>query len=222
MRRIALVLALGGCAAPQKEAPPPQPPPSRLAIVDKDVERLKEIATLDRENEEKKQKVAALEQTVAELQARLDALLKASEAKSESSVGRNEPGGTKVRVRLSGELVFSPGSARITRAGRKTLADIAGVLKNTPHKRIEVIGHTDPVPIGKKYEDNWQLSSERARRVVAFLNSIGVDGRHMIASGYADTEPLVEGRDEEANRKNRRVEIFIEPTVPAEETAAAQ
>jgi chemotaxis protein MotB len=217
MRRLLMALMLTGCAGPTAEKPAErkEPPPEvkRLEAVDRDVERLKEIQQLDRGNEEKKLQVASLEKTVAELQAKLDAALKAGTTpKADSSVARNEPGGNKVRVRLAGELVFTPGSARITRAGRKALSDIAGVLKTTPHKRIEVAGHTDSSPMMKKYEDNWQLSSERARRVVAYLHSVGVDGKHMIAAGYADTEPLETGGSADADRKNRRVEIFIEPT----------
>lgn len=220
MRRLLFALALTGCAGPTAERPAekkeaPQEV-KQLEAVDRDVERLKEIQTLDRGNEEKKLQVVKLEKTVADLQAKLDAALKASPTqKEDSSVGRNEPGGNKVRVRLAGELVFTPGSARITRGGRRALSDIAGVLKTTPHKRIEVAGHTDSSPIGKKYEDNWQLSSERARRVVAYLHSVGVDGKHMIATGCADTEPLDSGSGDEAARKNRRVEIFIEPSIPS-------
>jgi chemotaxis protein MotB len=76
--------------------------------------------------------------------------------------------------------------------------------------RVLVEGHTDSLPAGRKYEDNWQLSAERARRVVAFLASKGVT-RKMVASGCADSEPVEAGDGEEARRKNRRVEIFIEP-----------
>lgn len=206
-----------GCAAPKQEAPPPKTTPpevERLNRVDTDVARVKEISQLDRGNEEKKIIITTLETKVADLQAKLDAALHATEKpaapKADSQVEKSA--GNKVRVRLSGELIFTPGSARITRGGRQVLTEVAKVLKDTPHKRIEVAGHTDSLPIGKKYEDNWQLSAERARRVVAYLHEQGVDGKHMIASGYADTDPVDTTTTDEAYRKNRRVEIFIEPS----------
>jgi chemotaxis protein MotB len=233
MRRIlstSLFLVYGACATADAK-PPEQPKPvvrpeiEELKNVDHDVKRLSEIATLDKENEEKKRQLAALEKTVAELQAKLDeALAKTPKGvvKGENSVGTDVPGGSKVKVRLSGELVFTSGSARISRPGRKVLAELAGVLKNTPHKRIEVAGHTDSQPMGKKYEDNWQLSAERARRVVAFLHEQGVDGKHLIASGYADTEPVDAADSEEARGRNRRVEIYIEPTAETAQSADPQ
>jgi chemotaxis protein MotB len=220
-RVLLLAAALGGaCGAPAQEQPPPKtaekpPEVSALEKVDHDVKRVKEISELDRSNVEKQVKIGEMEKKIAELQARLDAAVKTSAPEEPEGQKRENnvetTGGNKVRVRLSGELVFTPGSARITRAGRKVLSDVAKVLKDTPHKRIEVAGHSDSTPIGKKYEDNWQLSSERARRVVAYLHSEGVDGKHMIAAGYADTEPVEQGSSDDANRKNRRVEIYIEP-----------
>jgi chemotaxis protein MotB len=221
MRRLTwFLLLLAGCAHdPPPPARPELPPEVKTALanVPDDATRLREIVTLDKSNEEKKVQVAELEKTVADLQAKLDAALHASKdptPAASSPVGRDVPGGSRVKVELSGELVFSPASARITRAGRKALDQIAEVLKTTNAKRIEVAGHTDSQPIGKKYEDNWQLSAERARRVVAYLAEKGLAGKHMIAAGYADTEPVDTADTDDARRKNRRVEIFIEPNAP--------
>jgi chemotaxis protein MotB len=220
------LVLLAGCA---HEPPPPPPPPpgprlsaeaiDALKRVPTDAQRVEEVAKIDQENTENKARVSELEKTVAELQAKLEAALHQNpEApqKQDTTVGRDVPGGSRVKVQLQGELIFPPGSARITHVGEKTLDLIVAVLKDTAAKRIEIIGHSDSRPAGRKYEDNWQLSTERARRVVAYLANKGVDGKHLVASGYADTEPLDSAETEEAWRKNRRVEIFIEPTVPAQ------
>jgi chemotaxis protein MotB len=180
--------------------------PDLMKRIDQDVERIGELQRLDVENELKAQKLAAMEKTVADLQARLDAALAAAPS-SGAKVSREGAG--RIEVQLQGELVFATGSARITRAGRAALGRIAAELKQPTVKRVVVEGHTDAVPVGRKYEDNWQLSAERARRVVAFLASLGVT-RRMVASGFADSAPLVAGDDAESRRKNRRVEIFIE------------
>jgi chemotaxis protein MotB len=208
---VTLGLAFAACAGPKAEAPPPAPAPKddKLTQIDTDVKRIREIAVLDRENEEKKIKVNQLEKKVVELQAQLEEAL--GKGAGQPTVGRDTPGGHKVKVEMPGELLFSAGSARISRDGRRVLDQIVGVLKNAPSHRIEVAGHTDSTPIGKKYEDNWQLSAERARRVVAYLFDKGVTGKQMVAAGYADTQPLDPANSPEARAKNRRVELFIEP-----------
>jgi chemotaxis protein MotB len=216
-RMLALTLLAAGCAGPAQEAPPAKtlrPEVEALNKVDTDVARVKEISQLDRGNEEKKIVISTLEAKVAELQAKLDAALQGTKAapapKAEFSTVE-KASGNRVRVRLSGELVYTPGSARITREGRQVLSEVAKVLKESPSKKIEVAGHSDKQPSGTKYEDNWQLSAERARRVVAYLFQQGVTGKQMIASGYSDTDPVDPAESEDAYRKNRRVEIFIEP-----------
>src|SRR5262245_7140106 len=124
MVRALAILLIAGCGGPQKPAEPqPQPrPKSDLDKVDRDVERVKEIAELDRGNVEKQVKIGEMEKKIAELQAKLDDAVKGSAPKVAEGKKRENlaevASGNRVRVRLSGELVFSPGSARITRAGR--------------------------------------------------------------------------------------------------------
>ena len=128
--------------------------------------------------------------------------------------------GKRVRVRLANELIFAPGGDRITRAGRRALKEVAAVLKTTPSHRIEVNGHTDSTPTGTIWEDNWQLSLERAHRVVMFMIAQGLEPRRFVASGYGDTDPVESGATPEAQARNRRVEIFIEPSSSAPSAAA--
>jgi chemotaxis protein MotB len=206
-----------GCATAPAPAPKPAPlgPPEVETVnrVDHDVKRIAEIAQLDRQNQEKKEKIATLEERVAELQQKLESSLHAPSvaAASADSIVSSDASG-RVKVQLASDLLFTSGSARISRAGRRALAQIASVLQKTPGQHIEVNGHTDSLPSGKRYEDNWQLSAERARRVIAFLCEQGVDGHHMVVAGYADTQPLDTADSEESRQKNRRVEIFIHPS----------
>jgi outer membrane protein OmpA-like peptidoglycan-associated protein len=177
-----LALLVSGCATPapvEKPAPKPTVPPELMSRIDQDVARIHELADLDRQNEEKAQKLAAMEKTVADLQARLDGAVKSQQPSAPSAqVSRDERGRIKVQIQPNVQ-------------------------------RIVVEGHTDSWPAGRKWEDNWQLSAERAHRVVSLLASIGVT-RRMVASGLADSEPVATGDDEESRRKNRRVELFIE------------
>ncbi len=85
----------------------------------------------------------------------------------------------------------------------QTLSDIDG--------SILVVGHTDDVPITTtRFRSNWDLSSARAASVVQRMIKIAkLPANHIIASGRADSVPLVPN-DTPANRaRNRRVEIVV-------------
>ena len=216
-----LTIALSGCATTSSTtssapAPAADKPVDQLGLINHDVKRIEEIARLDHQNQVQSQRVHTLETTVSQLETKLaQALSRGTDPSAQpTATATAEPteDGGRVRVRMSGELVFEPGSARISRAGRRALKEVARVLHDTPARRIEIAGHTDSSPTNKKYEDNWQLSGERAHRVVQLLAQEGVDPHHLVAVGYGDTQPLETADTPDARAKNRRVEIFVEPT----------
>jgi chemotaxis protein MotB len=82
--------------------------------------------------------------------------------------------------------------------------------------RIIVEGHTDQRPIlSGPFPSNWELSGARAARVVRMFLDQGFSPNHLLAIGYADTQPEKPARtpagdwDEEALNKNRRVVVRI-------------
>jgi len=73
-----------------------------------------------------------------------------------------------------------------------------------------VVGHTDDQPIQSlRYQDNFELSRERALSVVRVLQG-AIDNRARITStGVGSSQPLYRPESEPANRaRNRRVEII--------------
>jgi chemotaxis protein MotB len=216
-RASVLVVAAGCATAPpppaQVQCPPPPPPIySKDCVLKSEVMNL--IDRIHNEADDNQVKLDQLEKMMVGLREdvahALAATLKAL-PQSEASVAVV---GGKVRVRLSDQLLFQSNSARITPAGYKALSEISNVLKTTPTRRIEIAGHTDSNPIHKGWDDNWQLSSERARQVLLFLISRGIEGKRMFAGGYADTDPVDVSDSDAARSRNRRVDIFIEPVVP--------
>jgi chemotaxis protein MotB len=169
------------------------------------------------ENESYESKLVVLEKSFADLQ---KDVAKALEASLQKVTGSNDQQasvaiiGNRVRVRLSDELLFPSASAQMSPAGLRALGQIADVLRTTPSRRIEVAGHTDDRAVLRGWDDNWQLSTERARQVGLFLISHGLESKRLFIAGYADTDPAEAGVTESARAKNRRVEIFIEPTQP--------
>jgi peptidoglycan-associated lipoprotein len=80
-------------------------------------------------------------------------------------------------------------------------------VKENPHVRIEVLGHTDERGT-EQY--NEKLSERRALAVETYLLSQGVSRDQLaIVKGFGKTAPLVFGSTEEAYAKNRRAEVRI-------------
>jgi type VI secretion system protein ImpK len=72
------------------------------------------------------------------------------------------------------------------------------------------VGHTDDQPIKSfRYQDNFELSRERAVSVVALLQR-GIDNRARLnVDGAGSSEPRYRPESDPANRsRNRRVEII--------------
>ena len=109
-------------------------------------------------------------------------------------------------------LQFLPGSAELNPKSHDTLSNVAKIIKEkfTIHY-IEVEGHTDSDPLSsKQYPSNWELSSARASSVIRFLiQNHNFNKDIFIATGLADTVPLVMNNTPSNKAKNRRVEIII-------------
>ena len=90
------------------------------------------------------------------------------------------------------------------------LSKLAELTKSWP-SQIRIEGHTDDLPIHtSQYPSNWELSSDRAMRVLKYFEDQGSDPSKLAAVGYAEHHPLVPNDSAENRAKNRRVEIFIE------------
>ncbi|HAK95243.1 MAG TPA: hypothetical protein DCM87_09625 [Planctomycetes bacterium] len=120
---------------------------------------------------------------------------------------------TGTRVVLSDQVFFSSGSSELTERGKKTLAQVADILKEKYRgKSIRIEGHTDNEPIKAtraKYPSNWELSCDRASAVLRHLESKGVDPRLLHAEGWAFYKPVSTNETAAGRQKNRRVEIVI-------------
>ncbi len=95
---------------------------------------------------------------------------------------------------------FAFNSARLDAQSRAILRQQADWIKQFPEIKFRVYGHTDLVGTDAY---NKRLGLRRANRVVGYLVSRGVSGRHLQAVvSFGETQPLIvtEGRE----RRNRR------------------
>jgi flagellar motor protein MotB len=118
------------------------------------------------------------------------------------------PGGAMIAV--EGSVLFGPGKAKLLGGATNDLARIAEVLRREySNKDILVYGHTDDTPIKKSgWQDNLELSTQRAASVVRWLSKEGVDRKRLVACGCGDSRPRVPNSSESNRKQNRRVEIF--------------
>lgn len=83
---------------------------------------------------------------------------------------------------------------------------VTRLIKENPHLKIEIAGHTDTVGSAAY---NKKLSLQRAKTVVDYLVSHGVNPDRLVYKGYGFTKPVADNSTEAGRQKNRRTEFKI-------------
>src|SRR5216683_1344391 len=170
------------------------------------------------------QQITALRRQLAALEEALDA----SEKRDKESQGRIADLGQRLNVALAqrvqelsryrSEFFFDTGQALLLPEGRAELDKLATALidldKQIPAEIawvLRVDGHTDVRPIvnSPQFKSNWELSSARAISVVQYLISLGVPAQRLVAAGFAEFQPLDTAANEDAYKRNRRIELKL-------------
>ena len=117
-------------------------------------------------------------------------------------------------IKLTSEVLFGSGSARIKPAGQKVLSIIAESLNAYPDRAISIEGHTDNVPVihNARYESNWELSAARALAALNYFQQKDrVDPKRLKLVGYGQYRPVSSNDSDEGRKRNRRIEIRMLP-----------
>src|SRR5690606_41247091 len=78
------------------------------------------------------------------------------------------------------------------------------------HWVVRIDGHTDSRPISTaRFPSNWELSAARAISVAQYLVSKGVSPNRLVAAGFGEFTPLDPADNDEAYRRNRRIEFKL-------------
>lgn len=101
---------------------------------------------------------------------------------------------------------FVTGSAKLTPESSSDLDIAVAAMTKDPNMTIEVGGHTDNVGDPAK---NKALSESRAKAVVAYMASKGIDAKRMTGVGYSDTKPIADNATPEGRLTNRRTELKV-------------
>ncbi|MCK5839531.1 MAG: OmpA family protein, partial [Bacteroidales bacterium] len=103
-------------------------------------------------------------------------------------------------------IFFEFGKAVLTSDSYIELGRVLKLMSTNPGLRIEISGHSDNVG---SYAYNQKLSEQRAKAVVDYLVSLGIDPDRLEYVGYASSQPVATNDTEEGRAKNRRVEFKI-------------
>lgn len=112
-----------------------------------------------------------------------------------------------LQLTLSSEVSFGVDSSAIRSSFKPSLNKLADVLIRYGDTNITVVGHTDSSG-SEAY--NQTLSERRARSVVSYLQSVGVERSRMRAEGRGELEPRADNSTVDGRSQNRRVEVFVE------------
>lgn len=119
------------------------------------------------------------------------------------------------RIRLTGDAYevddadaqVSFEGDRLTTASRALLDEVVSLMQSDAGLRFIVRAHTDEQPdSGKALE----LTQKRAKAVVTYLTSKGIDASRLRGEGVGDAEPKYPNLSDRNRRRNNRVEFVLQ------------
>jgi chemotaxis protein MotB len=123
--------------------------------------------------------------------------------------------GEATYITLPDAVLFDSGKAALKTTSRHVLDKIIGVLnKDYAGDTIRVEGHTDSDPINKSkkyWDDNWDLSCNRAMAVLRYMTSKGIEAKRIYAAGFGPYKSVATNNTAPGRAKNRRVVIVVFP-----------
>jgi flagellar motor protein MotB len=121
------------------------------------------------------------------------------------------------RIGISGSVLFSLNSDRLQPDGRQLLKSLAGPLHAYLEARDELLmvsGFTDDRPVREsnaRFDDNWELSAQRALTVTRALIDEGMPSTKIFAAAFGAEQPVASNADVAGRSRNRRVEMAPVP-----------
>lgn len=103
-------------------------------------------------------------------------------------------------------IFFDFDKASLRPDSKPELQRVANVLKDNPSMKIEISGHTDNKGSATY---NLKLSESRAKSVVDFLISSGIEKSKLSFKGYGFLKPIASNETEEGRQQNRRTEFKV-------------
>jgi outer membrane protein OmpA-like peptidoglycan-associated protein len=103
-------------------------------------------------------------------------------------------------------IFFDVNKYELKPASQIELDDLIKLLKDNPLVSVQINGYTDNVG---KPADNLLLSENRAKSVVNYLTSKGINPKRLSYKGYGDAQPVGPNTTEAGRANNRRTELKV-------------
>jgi len=115
-----------------------------------------------------------------------------------------------IALDIKERILFDSGKAILKPEARELLDRLSGLFAKLPNQ-VSVEGHTDNRPIHTiQYPTNWELSVDRAVKVVRYLTEErGLDPHKFVAVGFGEYQPVLPNTSPENQAQNRRVVLVI-------------
>ncbi len=146
-------------------------------------------------------------QPVDELKNKLANLILQNDFGKYVQLEENERG---ITLHILEEILFSSGSADLSRGSLSMLNKISAVIKELPND-IRIEGHTDNIPIiSSQFKSNWHLSVARALNTAYYLmSSQRINPERVSIVGFSEYKPIASNETYLGRAQNRRVDIVI-------------
>lgn len=131
------------------------------------------------------------------------------------------------RIGISGSVLFGFNSDQLQPEGRTLLRSLAAPLADYLAARDEwlmVSGFTDDRQVrdrNRQFEDNWELSAQRALTVTRALIDAGLPSSRVFAAAFGPEQPVASNEDAAGRALNRRVEMAPTPRRAAAASGSA-
>jgi outer membrane protein OmpA-like peptidoglycan-associated protein len=103
-------------------------------------------------------------------------------------------------------ILFESGKSVLTSGSYPEIDKLFSIMQDNPLMRIEISGHTDKTGLEPL---NFKLSEARAKAVMDYLVSKGIDKSRIEYRGYGSLQAIAENSTPQGRAKNRRVEFKI-------------
>ncbi len=216
--RAALAELITTCTPPEEPEPPrrrgrtPEPEPEPLPpLVQATVDEVQEaLALRSRQLYEREQ----------DREAHQAWTLAFSRMLAEGRLGLYLSQGTTM-VRVPTVQIFNEGRVTVSPRGEILLQQMAEALMGSEGLHIQVAAHTDNLPVHTAdHNSSWELCFEQALVVVRTLEAAGVPAT-MSAASFAGEQPISTNESPEGRKRNRRIELTLQPLVGEAPSAGA-